>query len=184
MFKRNIGSIILSVVLSLVFTGVLWNLQTTNAQQQITLEQRVRNLEQDVNQLKWSNMQFQAWSVDQYAAILHSTNDYRVVFEHDTSWLKDHYQGDVSVYPYICALCRIGDYKHISLYDSSGRLIDSFDYSSLIKPGDLLVAWYTKTKLPNTNEPYSPDVLEVPALYWNQTTGLAVGFQKIDGAFR
>ena len=179
MSKRNLVSIIVTVVVSVVLSVVFWSVSLTQAQsQELTDTQRIQNLEQDVASLKWSNMQLQAWSVGQYAAALYSTNEYRVVFEHDLSWRTAHYQGDISVFPYVCGLCRIGDYTHVTMYDLDGNIIDSYDFSSTIQPGDLLVAWYSTTQPVG----FGPGTLNVDAYYWNKKTGLAVGFLKVDGS--
>lgn len=181
MSRNKIGTIVVCFVLSWFLAGIFWSASLTYAQTQVLTDaQRIQNLERQVSSLTWSNMQFQAWSVGQYAAALYSTNEYRVVFEQDLSWRKWHYQGDISLWPYVCALCRIGDYKHVTLYDSDGNLLDSFDFGNIIKPGDLLVAWVS------TTEPtgFGPGTLNVSAYYWNEKTGLAVGFLKIDGSSR
>lgn len=164
-----------TILLAFPFTSMV-----IQAQDKTTLEQRVLNLEREVVRLQASNMQFQNWVAGRYLAMLYSTSARRVVFENDLSWRKAHYQGDPSIYPYTC-YCRIGDYKHITLYDGEGNILDSFDYGNIIKPGDLLVAWYSSAKLGET--PTSPGLGLFPD-YWNPSTGLAVAFLQIDGSYK
>lgn len=73
----------------------------------------------------------------------------------------------------------------IYMYDSEGEVIDQFGFDEYyIQPGDLVIAWYATEKdaLNELNSlPRSPDILELPASYWNSQTGLAVAVKRLSG---
>jgi hypothetical protein len=162
------------VILSFVTASILWNARASNAQaQDQSLKEDVQHLQFEMAQVKMSDLQFRAYTAGRFVAFIYSNDEEHIIFDHDNDYQR---------YSYYTWVGNTSDHYQVSLVDKHNNVVDSFVFSKFISPGDLMIAWIAK---PNTTDkppkPLSPDQMEIPAWYWNSSTGLAVGIEKIDG---